>query len=73
MLYLIADMEEETAVTHLEVMDIIKDRLKELLKDPFLTDISLDVSPEEVKSRLAVEQGRAITVHIRRFDDAIIR
>ncbi len=70
MLYLIADMEE---VTHLEVMDIIKDRLKELLKDPFLTDISLDVSPEEVKSRLAVEQGRAITVHIRRFDDAIIR
>ena len=65
--------EEPPSLTHLEVMDKVQNTLKELLKDPFLSDFSHVVSPEEVNSRLAVEQGRAITVHIRRFDDEIIR
>ena len=60
-------------LTHMEVMDKIRQMLTKLLEDPFLNDLNYDVSPEEVKSRLAVEEGRAITVHIKRFDDELIR
>ena len=68
-----AEIEEKENLTHMEVMKRINQNLKEVLADPFLNDLSADVSHEEVKSRLAVEQGRAITVRIRRFDNEVVR
>ncbi len=63
---------EETELTHVQLMDKMRACLGELLEDPLLNDFSSDVTPEEVNSRLAIEQGRAITVHVRRFDDQMI-
>lgn len=63
---------DEIHQTHLLVMVKIKQKVEQLLQDPFLDDLSSDISLEEVKSRLAVEQGRAITIYVRRFDNEII-
>lgn len=65
-------VDEDRHDTHLQVMHNIEEKIEQLIKDPFLNDLTHDISLEEVKSRLAVEQGRAITIHIKRFDNESI-
>ena len=60
-------------VSHVEAMKEIRRLMCELMSDPFLNDLSPRASAEDVASVLAVEQGRAITVHLRRFDSLNIR
>lgn len=55
-------------VSHLEVMKEIKDVVKDILKDPFLNDLSPEISLDEAQSRLALEQGRAMTINIVKLD-----
>ena len=60
-------------VSHIEAMKEIHLLVTELTSDPFLDDLSPRVSVEDVASVLAVEQGRAITVHLRKSDDESTR
>ena len=81
-LYLVLTMEEgedsSCAVDaappgHPELMAKAKKLVASLLSDQFLSDLPRDVTAEEVTSIVALEQGRAITVNVRRFDQQIIR
>ena len=60
-------------IPHVEVMKEIQRLVTELMSDPFLDDLPPRASVEDVASVLAVEQGRAITVHLKKFDSQIIR
>ena len=81
-LYLIFTMEEgEDSILavdagppgHPELMAKVKKLVAGLLSDPFLSDLPSDVTAEEVTSIVALEQGKAITVYVRRFDQQVIR
>lgn len=43
-----------------------------ILEDPFLSYLSRDCSVEDAKSQLALVQGKAITIHIKKFDGEVI-
>ena len=64
---------DEDDLSHMEVIVKVQEHIKSLLKDPFLSDLPSEVSLDKVQSQLALEEGRAITVNIRRYDDIIIR
>ena len=57
----------------MDVLERVKEAVGKLLNDPFLLDLPRDVTPDEVTSCLAVAEGRALTVHLRTYDDQIIR
>ncbi len=57
--------------SHKSVVEHAKKLLSEVLTDPFISDISSTATHDEVSSQLALEQGRAVTVHVRRFDDQV--
>lgn len=58
---------------HPELMAKANKLVAILLSDSFLSDLPSDVTAEEVASIVALEQGRAITVNVRRFDQLVIR
>ena len=66
---------EEAGVqlSHSELVERASKMVASLLDDPFLSDLPRDVGADEVTSLLALEQGRAITVYVRRFDEELIR
>ena len=71
-----ADVEEEqkwSGKSHLEVVAEVRGAVRQLLQDPLLHDLPPDVTPEEAGSRLAVVQGRALTLQLRTYQDRIIR
>jgi len=41
--------------------------------DPLLCDLHTEVTLEEIKSQIALEHGKAITVNVRRADDVVLR
>lgn len=43
-----------------------------MLEDPFLSDLCEDCSLENVQSRLALLQGRAISIYVNKFDGQVI-
>ena len=57
---------------HNLVIQRARNVLASMLDDPFLTDVSAACSVEEVQSQLALLQGRAVTIHVRRFDGHLI-
>eukprot|EP00731_Ephydatia_muelleri_P026689 Em0018g789a len=59
---------EHTSLSHVEVMKQIKQQISDLLADPFLQDLPKDVSLDEAKSQLALEEGKAIILSLRRYD-----
>ena len=67
-----ARMESIERSSHKVVVEQAKRLLCDLLADPFLSDISPTATHDEVASQLTLEQGRAITVHVRRFDDQVL-
>ena len=60
-------------LSHVDALERIKDHIAQLLSDPFLQDLPPDISLDEVRLKLALEQGRAITLNLRRYDDKVIR
>lgn len=60
-------------LSHVEAMKRVHELELLLLSDPFLQDLPRDVSLDEIQSQLALEQGRAISLQLRRFDNEIIR
>ena len=59
-------------LSHVEALLRVKDLTAQLLSDPFLQDLPPDISLDEVKSKLALEQGSAITLNLRKFSDEVI-
>lgn len=51
-----------------QVMVEYKETLDEILGDPLLSDLSPDVTLEELQSRLTLESGQAMTVIVKRAD-----
>lgn len=64
---------ENHELPHVEAIQRAKEYLAQMLSDPFLQDLPPDVSLDEVKQRLALEQGRAISLNLRKYDNEIIR
>lgn len=46
--------------------------LTELYSDPFLQDLPLDRDVDNVQQQLALVQGKAVTVHVEKFDGDLI-
>ena len=68
----VKDEVECKELSHVEAMKRVHELQSFLLSDRFLQDLPEDVSLDEVQSQLALEQGRAISLQLRRFDDEII-
>jgi len=68
----LADNSTKPELSHVEALLKVKDLTAQLLSDPFLQDLPPDISLDEVKSQLALEQGSAITLNLRKFNDGVI-
>ena len=58
--------------SHLAVLEKAQGLLEVLLQDPFLLDVAENCILNNLKSQLALMQGKAITVHINKFDGGVI-
>ena len=62
--------EEETVnltdLSHKQACEYIREELNDILKEPLLRDLPQDPTCEEIKSRVALEQGKAIIVNLKR-------
>lgn len=67
------DVTKDKALSHCEAMSLVKTSIQELLCDPLLSGLAKDVTVEELQDILHLEQGKAITLYLRRFDDSILR
>ncbi len=67
-----ASVAVEEATPHNLVMQRARDMLITILDDPFLTGLSDGCDVETVQSQLALMQGKAITIHINKFDGGVI-
>ena len=68
-----AKAEASGQLSHPELLSRVSHLVSSLLDDPFLSGLPGDVTAEEVTSLLALEQGKAITVYVKRFDQELIR
>ena len=59
-------------IPHNELIQRARNLVTTILDDPFLSNLSKDCTLEGVKSLLALAQGKAITVHIKRFDEQVL-
>eukprot|EP00794_Sanderia_malayensis_P011899 gene11898-13133_t len=53
--------------SHNEVCEYLQGELNDILKDPLLQDLPQDPTFEEIKSRIALEKGKAIVVKLKRL------
>ncbi len=58
--------------SHLAVMKKAEGLLSTLIDDSFLSDLAEDCSLENVTSQLALLQGKAVTLHLNKFDGGVI-
>lgn len=69
----IGDRSEQKHLSHQQTMEHFKDALAEIIVgDPLLCDLHTEVTLEEIKSQIALEHGKAITVNVRRADDIVL-
>lgn len=67
------DRAEQKPLSHQQAMEHFKDALAEIVVgDPLLCDLHTEVTLEEIKSQIALEHGKAITVNVRRADDIVL-
>ena len=61
--------------SHSEFIALALNTVSEIVKDPLLKDLHSEPSVEEVNSQIALEHGRAITVHVlqQHGDDTVLR
>lgn len=62
----------EEYLSHKEAFASFSDGLKELLEDRVLKYLPSDVSRREVEMQLALHQGRAITVFVKKCDEVVV-
>ena len=68
-----AKVEASGQLSHPELLSRVSHLVSTLLDDPFLSGLPGDVTADEVTSLVALEQGKAITVYVKRFDQELIR
>ena len=56
-------------MSHPELMDLFRQELNKLMKDPLLVDLPSEPKVEEVNAQLALEHGRAMIVNVRQQND----
>lgn len=64
---------KDKALSHCEAMLLVKGSIRELLSDPLLSGLTEDITLEELEDILHLEQGKAITLYLRRYDNSILR
>ena len=57
--------------SHNDVVEHAKDLVQQMLDDPFLLDLTKECDVEHARAKLALHQGKAITIHINRYDGKI--
>jgi len=63
---------KDKTLSHCEAMSLVKKNVQELLRDPLLSGIAEDISLEELQDIVHLEQGKAFTLYLRRYDDSIL-
>lgn len=67
-------VEENQTTSHNVVIQRAHKLLAQVLDDPFLSDLSEDCgNVEGARSQLALLEGRAITILIKKFDGQLVR
>ena len=66
---LYVESEEPASISHQDALITTCNILGELLKDPVLKDIPLDVTSSELKAKIDLEQGCAFLVNLKRETD----
>lgn len=69
----VPETKQEVSLSHPEALQKAKELVSRLLSDPFLHDLPPDISLDDLRSKLALEQGKAVTLHLRRYDGDVIR
>ena len=64
--------DDNKVLSHCEAMSLVKKSIRELLSDPLLSGLAEDTALEELQDILHLEQGKAITLYLRRYDDSIL-
>ncbi|KAK5855866.1 hypothetical protein PBY51_007504 [Eleginops maclovinus] len=64
--------EDEETLPHSEILDIFEEGLAQLVQDPLLCDLPIQVTLEEVNSQIALEYGQAMTVRVLKADGEIM-
>ncbi len=62
------DAADLSNLSHKEACEYVRKELNDILRDPLLKDVPQDPTSEEIKSRIALEQGKAIVVNLKRLD-----
>lgn len=67
------DSNQEEAVqpnlSHKDICKSLDEELNDIIKDPLLRDLPTNSTIEEIKSRVALEKGKAIIVNLKRQGD----
>ncbi|KAJ4937254.1 hypothetical protein JOQ06_001833, partial [Pogonophryne albipinna] len=66
------EKDDEKTLPHSEILDIFEEGLSQLVKDPLLCDLPIQVHLEEVNSQIALEYGQAMTVRVLKADGEIL-
>ena len=65
---------KDSETSHDDFMKLLQRNIAELVStDPCLRGLPPDVTVEELEDVIALEQGKAITLYLRKFDDDVIR
>ncbi|XP_047427388.1 U11/U12 small nuclear ribonucleoprotein 25 kDa protein isoform X2 [Mugil cephalus] len=67
-----AEEEDVDALPHSEILDIFEEGLAQLVQDPLLCDLPIQVTLEEVNSQIALEYGQAMTVRVLKADGEVM-
>ena len=65
---------KDSDTSHDEFMKLLQQQVAEMVStDPCLRGLPPDVTVEELEDQIALGQGKAITLYLRRYDDVVIR
>lgn len=68
------DKLKDSELSHDEFMKLLQQKVAEMVStDPCLRGLPPDVTVDELEDLIALEQGKAITLYLRRYDDVVIR
>ena len=60
--------------SHDQFMSSFRLKIAQIIeRDPCLRGLPTDITLQELEDILAVEEGRAVSLYLRRFDDVIVR
>ncbi|XP_078713203.1 U11/U12 small nuclear ribonucleoprotein 25 kDa protein [Lampetra fluviatilis] len=66
------DEEDEEKMSHTQFLDVFQEGMARILQDPLLCDLPVGVTLEEIRSQIALEHGRAMTVRVVREDGDVL-